>query len=514
MTLSHIYNPLWLQVLRVVKANFWRGSNSTCCFTFTTIEQDSVKKHLLKLDDVTNNDVLGFDSRLLFLSADIIAPILTKLYNVSIETQRVISDWKLSKVTPIYKGKGSKDDAGNYRPISLIGHIMKIFEKEIKVQVMGYLEVNNLITSDQSGYRNQHNTQTALHRVVDDWLYNISDGNLTGVCSFGITKCFDTINHTILLKKLSFYGFKDHASKWFQSYIYKREHIVSCQNQLSGKCQLQIGVPQGAVLGPLLFLIYVNDINRYVHLGSCNLYADDTLIYCTGSNIVELKTNVQKCVTDVHEWYESNKLVINTSKSNVMLLTTRQMLSHMTDTDLNVHIGNHELLQCNNIKYIGVDIDNVLSWDIQTDSISQKLVFIISRLSMLKPVLPSHNIFMLMYIYTSIIQPKIDYAISIWGYTTAHNINNVQRLQNRAARILTGNYDYVNTRDIDLVKTLGLMNVSQRRDYFIIMLMFKSIHGLVPNYLCDEITMQRDIAERTTRSTIDNNVHVPHKYYF
>ena len=96
-------------------------------------------------------------------------------------------------------------------------------------------------------------------------------------------------------------------------------------------------------------------------------------------------------------WYESNKLVINTSKSNVMLLTTRQMLSHMTDTDLNVHIGNHELLQCNNIKYIGVDIDNVLSWDIQTDSISKKLVFIISRLSRLKPVLLSHYAYVYLY---------------------------------------------------------------------------------------------------------------------
>ena len=198
-TVSHLQPTLATGVDGGESDFFWLGSNSTCCFNFTTIEQDSVKKHLLKLGDVTNNDVLGFDSRLLFLSADIIAPILTTFYNVSIETQSVISDWKLSKVTPIYKGKGSKDDAGNYRPISLIGHIMTIFEKEIKVQVMGYLEVNNLITSDQSAYRNQHNTQTALHRVVDDWLYNISDGNLTGVCSFEITKCFDTINHTILL---------------------------------------------------------------------------------------------------------------------------------------------------------------------------------------------------------------------------------------------------------------------------------------------------------------------------
>ena len=96
------------------------------------------------------------------------------------------------------------------------------------------------------------------------------------------------------LRKCIFYGFKDNASKWFQSHLYKREQIVSYQNQLSGKCKLQIGVPQGSVLGQLLFLIYVNDINRHVHLGSCNLYADDTLIYCNGSNIVELKTNILK----------------------------------------------------------------------------------------------------------------------------------------------------------------------------------------------------------------------------
>ena len=224
-----------------------------------------------------------------------------------------------------------------------------------------------------------------------------------------------------------------------------------------------------------MFLIYANDINRHVHLGSCNIYADDTLIYCTGNNITELKYNIQKCVTDVHEWYESNKLVINTSKSNVMLLTTRQMLSNMRDTALNVFIGNHKLPQCNSIKYLGVEIDNVLSWNLQTDSISKKLVFIISRLSRLKPVLPSQ---MLMYFYTSIIQPKIDYAISIWGYTTAHNINKVQRLQNRAARILTGNFDYVNTRGIDLVKNLGMMNVTQRRDYFMLIMIIMLYYRL------------------------------------
>ena len=226
---------------------------------------------------------------------------------ISIDSKIVIPDWKLSKVVPIYKGKGSKEDACNYRPISLIGHIMKIFEKEVKSQVMNYLEINNLITIDQSAYMRQHNTQIALHRVVDDWLYNMSDGNLTGVCSFDITKCFDTIDHSILLRKMQFYGFQSEDILWFQFYLHEREQIVSCHNHSSGKCKLRIGVLQGSVLGPLLFLIYINDINRHVHLGSCNLYADDTLVYCTGKSITELRINMQKCVVDICEWYEKNQ---------------------------------------------------------------------------------------------------------------------------------------------------------------------------------------------------------------
>ena len=367
---------------------FWRGSNCMCSFSFKAIQSDCVKRHLIALGDNSNNDVLGFDSRLLFLSADIILPILLKFFNVPIENKIVIPDWKLSKVTPIYKGKGNKEEAGNYRPISLIGHIMKILEMEVKVQVMDYLETNHLITVDQSAYLKQHNTQTALHKVVDDWLYNMSDGILTGVCSFDITKCFDTINHSILMRKMIYYGFQNNDIKWFQSYLHNREQIVSCHNKLSGKCKLDIGVPQGSVLGPLLFLIYVNDINRHVHLGTCNLYADDTLIYCTGNSIVELNNTMQKCVDDIQEWYEQNKLVINRSKSNVMLVTTRQMLYHMVDKELNVLIGNQKLPQSTSMTYLGVEIDNTLSWDAQTNDVCKKLVFIISRLSRLKMELP------------------------------------------------------------------------------------------------------------------------------
>ena len=144
---------------------FWRGSNCTSRFNFNDLHLEAVRKQLFALGNTSNNDVLGFDSKLLFLGAEIIAPILTKCYNASLTKKIVISDWKVSKVTSIYKEKGNKEEAGNYRPMSLIGHIIKIFEKEIKTQLMVNLEINDLITIDQSAYRQQHNTQT-IHCTV------------------------------------------------------------------------------------------------------------------------------------------------------------------------------------------------------------------------------------------------------------------------------------------------------------------------------------------------------------
>ena len=192
-----------------------------------------------------------------------------------------------------------------------------------------------------------------------------------------------------------------------------------------------------------------------------------------------------------------------------MLATTRQRILHIDNNNLDVHIGDYKLVQSDCINYLGVKIDETISWNKQTDNICKKLVFIISRFSRLKHILPSH---MLMLIYSSIIQPKFDYAITIWGYTCDNNQHKIQRLQNRAAMIVTGNYDYVITRGTELVKRLKWMCVTQRRDYFMSILMYKSIHGMAPGYLCNEITLHSEIAERTTRSVNDNNVFVQYAH--
>ena len=256
---------------------------------------------------ISNVDVLGFDAKLLALSASTLAPFLTKLYNASIRTKIIPEDWKFARVSPIYKGKGDKDSLGNFRPISVISHIAKIMEKEVQKQLLAYLVDNEFITIDQSAYRQFHNTQTSLHRVVDDWIENICDGVLTGVCLLDIRKCFDTIDHEILLKKLNFYGIRGNEGEWFKSYLDNRAQIVNLNGKQSSKKYLSLGVPQGSVLGPILFMLYVNDLSRHVYLGTANLYADDTVIYCTGKSIDEVNEQLQMCIDDAYSWYCGNR---------------------------------------------------------------------------------------------------------------------------------------------------------------------------------------------------------------
>ena len=422
---------------------FWKGSSCVSKFNFKEIQQTPIERQLYAIGQTSNNDVLCFDGKLLYMSCDMLAPIITKFANASIEMHNVLSDWKLSRVTPIYKGKGDKTDKGNYRPISVIGHIAKIIEREVKKQVVVYLQRNELITIDQSAYLKYHNTNTALHKVIDDWLYNMADGLFTEICSFDINKCFDTIDHEIILKKMEYYGFQTHTIEWFKSYLLNRPQFVSCHNELSSKSTLETGLPQGSVLGPILFLVYVNDLNRHIHLGACNLYADDTLVYCAANSIDKLQEGIQECVTEIEEWYTKNRLIINVSKSNIMVVSTRQRETHTNVHDFNVFLGNDRLTQLDCLNYLGVKLDANLLWNVQIDELCRKLVFIIYRLSRLRHTLAPN---ILMYIYHSIVQPKFDYAFTIWGFTSQQNIHRVQRLQNRAARIITNNFDYVNVR--------------------------------------------------------------------
>ena len=196
---------------------------------------------------------------MLRIAADIIAPSLTYIFNLSLSTGVFVENWKDAKVIPIYK-EGNKRTLGNYRPISILPIISKVFEKEIFTQLYKHLNENCLISKFQSGFRPGHSTITALIQMCDNWYENMDNGKLTGVVFLDIRKAFDSIDHVILLEKLAFYGVSQLELAWFQSYLSNRQQQCQINGCLSNKGEIICGVPQGSILGPLLFLIYINDL--------------------------------------------------------------------------------------------------------------------------------------------------------------------------------------------------------------------------------------------------------------
>lgn len=484
--------------------SYCKGPDSIYDFNFVTINSATISKLLMTLNPNSSLDILDFDSKLLRLCANNICEPLTIIFNLSITTGVVPSDWKYSRVTPVYKGKGETTDSSNFRPISVLGHIAKIIEKEIQCQLVKYLVNHDFITLDQSAYREFHSTSTCLHNTIDEWLQNMDDKLYTGICFLDISKCFDTIDHNILLMKLQKYGVRNIELKFFASYLSGRTQSVKHKNVLSDPLNVDIGVPQGSTLGPLLFTLFVNDLPMYVKNGRCSMFADDTIIYCNEKIIDNLNDSFNSTLQGVIDWYKANRLVLNVSKSCSMIISP-------TSTDnnavkFNPIIDGNQIDQVNCTKYLGVYIDNKLNFDVHINELTKNLSRKLAWLSRLRKIVP---IDILKLCYTTYVMPIFDYACSVWGCTPS-NINTIQRLQNRAARIITGNFDIVNIRGIDLVRELKWQTIEERINYFLNVLMYNCVYGQAPNNLCNSIVMACEANERNTRINETLQVNVPY----
>ena len=481
----------------------WKGPESIYHFTFNDIHVSDTTKLLKQLSSSSSLDVLNFDCKLLKLSCSLIAGQLTHMFNLSFKFGNVPNDWKYARITPIYKGKGCTDEPVNYRPISVLSFIAKIIEKLVQCQFMYFLVNHQFITLDQYAYRKFHSTTNCLHTTIDEWLENMNDKLLTGVCFLDIAKCFDTINHDLLLQKLSKYGVKGNEMLWFTSYLCNRSQSVYYKNKLAESVNVNIGVPQGSTLGPLLFMVFVNDLPLHVNGARCTMYADDTIIYVNDENVVGINSKMNEIMSNVSHWYTANRLVLNVSKSNAMLIGRSIDENQRNQFTVNINDACVENVRCT--KYLGVHIDEQLKFDIHVNNLVKRLSAKISWLSRLRKVVPKD---LLILTFKSYIQPIFDYACTVWGCSNI-NINQIQRLQNRAARVICSNFDIINTRGLDLVHELQWQSVSQRIDYFICTQMYNSIYGNAPDYLVNSINMACDINNVNTRSSDTMNVQVP-----
>ena len=452
-------------------------------FEFAEIKSSRVYKLLSKLDITKATDVDQISNKVLTLAAPGIYKQLTELFNFSLKSGEYPDDWKLAKVSPVFKA-GERNDPNNYmyRPISILSTISRVFEKLVYEQIYNYLIKNNLLDSCQSGFRFFHSTVTALLDLTIQWRFNIDRGLVSGILFLDLKKAFDTVDHQLLLTKLEYTGISGHALEWFKSYLVNRFQIAYTNGVLSEKAILKCGVPQGSILGPLLFLIYINDLTTIADYATVRMYADDTNMTFTACSIPELQHDMNIDLQFLQNWLIANRLTLNVLKTEFMLVGSRQRVATLTQ-ELDLSINGISLKRVNSSKCLGVEIDEFFTWDAHVTSVSQKVSSGIGVIKKIKPFVPTSN---LISVYQSSVEPYLDYCSVVWDDISDQLTDKLQILQNRAARVITGADYRMHTNE--LLTKLGWSSLKEKRNKQKAHMMFKIMNGMAPAYLKDIFT--------------------------
>ena len=302
--------------------DYLRPTDKTFSLQLPSVE--NVKRLLKNIDEKKSVGLDKIPNKLLKIAADVVAPSLTEIFIQSINTGIFPNEWQEARVSPLYK-HGAKSDPSNYRPISVIPTVSKIYEKIIYDQLYEYLNANNLLNYCQSGFRSFHSTLTALLEATNEWLVNIDNGLLNGVVFIDLKKAFDTIDHEVILLKLRNYGVDPFSLRWFKSYLTNRRQKCNVNGHLSSSTSVTCGVPQGSSLGPLLFLIYINDLPNCLNIAQPRMFADDTSISYASNSLDEIQYDINSELENLNKWLVTNKLSLNIAKTEFMIIGSRQM---------------------------------------------------------------------------------------------------------------------------------------------------------------------------------------------
>lgn len=448
-------------------------------FNFITIEDVIGALNFIQSKKSPGLD--GISARLLKDAAHNIAGPLVNIFNLSLQTTIFPDDWKLAKVTPVFK-EGNKDDRGNYRPISVISVVAKIFEKLVYKQLKSFMTINGILVEQQSGFRSQHSTETTLLSSTNEWLYNMDKGLFTGVLFLDLKKAFDTVDHTILLAKLEKYGIQGNSLGWFKSYLKDRKQICSINGRMSSAKNIKCGVPQGSNLGPILFLLYINDLPNSLKVSKPTLFADDTNLTCEGQNSSEIETKLNEELGNVHQWLTANKLTLNDKKTEFMLIGSRSRLASIENSPVLTLEGRH-LKRVYYKKSLGMILDEQLKWDKHNDAQCKKISINIALLKRARSFVPRHT---LINMYNAFVLPHFNYCSTIWNDGSCTITNKLSKLQRRAARVITSStYDIRSTQILQDLNWLPIEVDLKKRETI---MTFKAITGQAPSYLTELFT--------------------------
>ena len=462
-------------------------------YSFSLVTENQILRYLTKLSANKATGLDGIPSRFVKDGAPIIAQPLSHIINLSLIQGVVPDELKSARVIPIFK-KNDKTSVGNYRPVSILSIVSKVFERVVYDQVESYFKSNKLFYKFQSGFRRGLSTDTCLIHLTDYIRKQMDKGNLIGMVLLDLQKAFDTVDHSTLLMKLRATGLGEDILRWFRSYLSDRKQLVDVSGTYSSTAQVICGVPQGSILGPLLFLIYVNDMSAVVK-NKLLLYADDSGILVSGKSRADIEHALEEDLHLVSQWLVDNKLSLHLGKTESILFGSKQRIG--PNKSLVIKCNGTEINSTSSVKYLGATIDQFLSFDAMARSVLQKANARLKFLYRKKEFLTQHTMKLLVM---SLIQCHFDYCCTIWYPGLTQMLKNKFKItQNKLIRLVL-NLEPRSHIGSDHFRSLNWLPFNKHVDQIILCNVFKVKNGLYPDYLKETFIPQDMVHQHNTRA--------------
>ena len=419
---------------------------------------------------------------------------ISTLINMSLQQGIFPDAMKIAKVIPIHKAKAT-DIFNNYRPISLLSNVSKILEKVVHRRLLSFMTKHRILYDGQYGFRPKRSTIDAITDFVSDVLPSLDKRNTSLAVYLDLSKAFDTINHGILLRKLEYYGIRGRALEWFKSYLDQRRQYVNFGGVCSKLQSVEYGVPQGSVLGPLLFIIYSNDIPHSITYSKSILFADDTTVYITGSNLEIMYQHVNYDLKSLNDWFRANQLSVNPLKTKYIHFSRHSVA---IDINIQLKIDSVPLERVNTTKFLGIYIDEHLTWESHIKYCMKKISSGTYAINMSKHVLSRSHLLLLYY---SLVQPYLQYGIVLWGNAYQKHLVKLEIAQKKAIRAITGGK--YNESTSPLFRSINILKLKDLLDLHTIQLMYRFINKELSEPLLHIFKYHGEVHDHDTRQSAD-----------
>lgn len=465
--------------------------DSVSSFYITEADQDQIHKIIKHLNGSKAKDIFDLDTTFFKKHcSDLLKPV-SYLVNLSIKTSEFPEHFKTAVVTPIFKS-GETEEASNYRPIS------KVLEKLVAEQLMTYLEQHSLLNPKQFGFRPKHSTEMAVCHFTESIKSSLDQGKCVGAIFLDLRKAVDTVNHQVLLTKLKQLDFSKQAVNWFKSYLASRQQCVKINGIKSKIKTCNLGIPQGSILGPLLFCLYINDLPEICKDTNCQLYADDTIIYVAADSPKEASNVLNRQLVSISQWLHDNCLTLNYTKTVAMCFSLKR---NITD-ELQINIDKYKIEVVDEFKYLGVILDSKLKFDAHVRKMSKTIKTNLNCFRLIRPCISTQAA--KVYLHAMVLS-HMSYCSIVWGQATKSVIKPLVSLYKQTLKVF--DQKPMKWHHCTIIQKYKMLTLDNFITFSFVKNIFKCLNDLAPSVMCQTVQKYTNEGVRT-RAGVSGNCRV------